>query len=276
MCAQATDRRREVLRGSLETPGALSAVPRGANQSVAVKEAMISERGNERSRATRGTRAFSMPNEWTFVPEGAAILAAEGVAVISDVHLGYEWSRGAGGDCVPAHSLAETLAKLTSLLSRGRIGRLIVAGDLVESAVRCDRTNEDVERFRGWLGARGVDLMLLKGNHDPPHQPALAMSVEVGGWAISHGHYPVAGQRRVIGHYHPVIRTGGVSSPCFLAGPRLVILPAFSSNAAGLDVGAATLPVELRGFTLRCMVCAGEELLDFGLIRALRKNLRGC
>ena len=32
---------------------------------------------------------------WQFTPEGAVVHAAERTAVIADVHLGYEWARGA-------------------------------------------------------------------------------------------------------------------------------------------------------------------------------------
>jgi metallophosphoesterase superfamily enzyme len=74
------------------------------------------------------------PDGWGLAPEGAAVHPGERLAVIADVHLGYEWARASGGDMVPAHSLAETLAKLTTLLDRARIGRLVVAGDLVESS----------------------------------------------------------------------------------------------------------------------------------------------
>jgi hypothetical protein len=63
------------------------------------------------------------PDGWQLTPEGAAVHPVERVAVIADVHLGYEWARGAGGDCIPAHSLAETLAKLASLFSRLEVNR---------------------------------------------------------------------------------------------------------------------------------------------------------
>ena len=52
---------------------------------------------------------------WSLAPEGAAVHVEERTAVIADVHLGYEWARGSGGDIIPAHSLAETIAKLEAL-----------------------------------------------------------------------------------------------------------------------------------------------------------------
>jgi uncharacterized protein len=93
----------------------------------------------------------------SLTPEGAALHPAERTAVIADVRLGYEWARGAAGDCVPAHSLDETLARLAAVLARASINRLIVAGDLVESARPCPRTDADVGRLTEWLASRGVE-----------------------------------------------------------------------------------------------------------------------
>src|SRR5262249_38269297 len=88
---------------------------------------------------------------WLLSPEGAAIHLPEQTVVIADVHLGYEWARGASGDCVPAHSLKEALEQLGHLLNRAQIVRLIVAGDLLESARPCARTEHDVRQLRAWL-----------------------------------------------------------------------------------------------------------------------------
>ena len=95
--------------------------------------------------------------------------------MIADVHLGYEWARAAGGDCLPAHSLAETLAKLASLLGRAPIARLVVAGDLVESPRPCRRTASDVRSLFEWLDDRGVELVPVLGNHDPQRGPRPAL-----------------------------------------------------------------------------------------------------
>ena len=105
---------------------------------------------------------------WLLTPEGAAIHRGQRTAVVADVHLGYEWARGAAGDCVPSHSLAETVERLSAVLARAAIARLIVAGDLVESARHCPRTVDDVRRLIDWLQARGVILLVLEGNHDRP------------------------------------------------------------------------------------------------------------
>lgn len=104
----------------------------------------------------RGADKDSPFADWQLTPEGAAIHAGEKTAVIADVHLGYEWARGAAGDSVIAHSFDETVARVASVMKRGPVERLIVAGDLVESPRPCRRTSDDVRRFREWLELCGA------------------------------------------------------------------------------------------------------------------------
>jgi uncharacterized protein len=212
-------------------------------------------------------------DRWQLAPEGALIHPGERLAVVADVHLGYEWARGQGGDCLPAHSLTETLAKLSSLLARARIDTLVVAGDLVESRRPCRRTAADVARMSRWLADRGVSLVALEGNHDPRRVPPLAATLEVDGWTIGHGHRPIDAPRTIRGHDHPVLRVGGVTAPCFLVGPTTIVLPAFSPNAAGGNVAAESPPGDQCDGTLHCVVASGAEWLDFGPISRLKTRL---
>ena len=55
-------------------------------------------------RRTRPAAGAHASGVWLFTPEGAVVHRGERTAVVADVHLGYEWARGAAGDCVPAHS----------------------------------------------------------------------------------------------------------------------------------------------------------------------------
>ena len=215
------------------------------------------------------------PGGWLLAPEGAAVHPGERTAVIADVHLGYEWARARGGDCLPAHSLDETLAKLAALLARApAVDRLVIAGDLVESAKPCPRTASDVRKLVAWLRARGVEPALVQGNHDPRRAPA-PLSIEVAGWTVAHGHRPISGARTISGHHHPVLRAGGLTAPCFLVGPTTIVLPAFTPNAAGLPVGSAAMPASWLGDGLRCVAGLGDAVLDFGPLPALIATLRG-
>jgi putative SbcD/Mre11-related phosphoesterase len=212
---------------------------------------------------------------WQLAPEGAAIHPGERLAVLADVHLGYEWARGAAGDSLPAHSLAETLTKLSSLLARAAIERLIVAGDLVESPRPCRQTDADVASLTSWLAARGVSLTLLAGNHDPRRVPPLRDSLEVDGWTIAHGHRPLAAGRTIVGHGHPVLRVAGISAPCFLVSRRKIVLPAFTANAAGCNIAGSleSLPDDWHDRALRCLVACDSQWLDFGRVIQLRRRL---
>jgi metallophosphoesterase superfamily enzyme len=175
---------------------------------------------------------------------------------------------------IPAHSLAETVARLAPLLERSpELETLVVAGDLVETGRPCPRTRKDVEGLAAWLTTRSCRLVWLAGNHDPKGKPALEETMRVGDWTIAHGHRPVAGDRLVLGHHHPVLRADGLTAPCFLVSDRLILLPAFSRNAAGLDIVRLPLPAGLPDAPLRCFAGLGPELLDFGPLADLRRQL---
>ena len=204
------------------------------------------------------------PEGWMLTPEGAAVHQQERVAVIADVHLGYEWARAAGGDCLPAHSLRETIAKLERLTRRASLSRLIVAGDLVESAAPCARTANDLRSLRNWLSEQQIELIPIRGNHDPQGPKAPPLQMEVARWTICHGHQPIKAPRLISGHLHPVLRTEGVSAPCFLVGEDTIVLPAFTPNAAGLPVGGAGTPRSWIEKNLRCVAGLGDVVLDFG------------
>jgi uncharacterized protein len=230
-----------------------------------------------------GRRMYDF-EDWRLTPEGAAIHLSEQTAVVADLHLGYEWARGAAGDCVISHSLDETLARLAFVLARAPVERLIVAGDLVESPRPCRRTCDDVRRLRAWLDGHGVSLLVMEGNHDRglaelPRSDSqllgpMPSTCMVARWTVGHGHVPIRGDRTISGHHHPVLRVDRSVAPCFLVGPDRIVLPAFSSNAAGVDVGTAAVPRSWLAIPLRCLASTGTELLDFGPLTDLRRQLR--
>jgi metallophosphoesterase superfamily enzyme len=219
-----------------------------------------------------GLGLFDGPGGWVLAPEGAAVHLKERTAVVADVHLGYEWARARGGDTVPAHSLAETIARLDELLGRVAFDRLIVAGDLVESRRFCVRTSRDVAALTRWLADRGVSLLPLAGNHDPPRRPA---TVEIAGWTVGHGHQPITAPRTISGHIHPVLRARGVCAPCFLVGGSAIVLPAFSPNAAGAGLSSLGPPFTSDDRPFRCVASNGGELLDFGPVSGILQALQG-
>lgn len=130
-------------------------------------------------------------------------------------------------------------------------------------------------------------LVLIEGNHDRSlawmarengldavaAAPLLQSHLLVAGWTIAHGHRLVPADRLISGHHHPVLRVSGHSAPCFLVGDGRIILPAFSGNAAGLDVASARLPDGWLQSSLRCLASTGGDLLDFGPLKTLHARL---
>lgn len=215
--------------------------------------------------------------DWLLMPEGGLYHQEEATAVIADVHLGYEWARGKAGDSVPAHSLHETLTRLDSLHRRipDRLSTLLVAGDLVESGRACRRTSNDVRLLQSWLEAREIEFVRLSGNHDPRPAGSVGEQVaqreifRVASWTIGHGHRPIPGEKTISGHLHPIFRFRGIGAPCFLVGAERIVLPAFSQNAAGLDVLTRKLDLSSWKDPPRCVVSTGQNLLDFGSLNDL-------
>jgi hypothetical protein len=209
------------------------------------------------------------PDGWWIAPEGAVIHVQQTVAVIADVHLGYEWARGSAGDMVPSHSLRQTIERLSSLISHTTISRLIVAGDLVESPKPCRRTTADLISLENWLQSQDVTLVRILGNHDAWQESNLPLEIEVAGWTVTHGHLPTNSHHVISGHDHPVLKHGRTSARCCLVGPKNIILPAFSENAAGLNVAGRTIPRQWRNKSLSCFASVDKEVFDFGPIEQL-------
>jgi hypothetical protein len=88
-------------------------------------------------------------------------------------------------------------------------------------------------------------------------------------WVL-HGDAPLPRTPVMHGHVHPCLRWQGRSlAPCFLVGKHRIILPAFSAEAAGVNVlGGA----DWRSY--RCYVPAGAGVLDFGRVGSLAARLQ--
>jgi putative SbcD/Mre11-related phosphoesterase len=212
--------------------------------------------------------------DWLLTPERAAVHLPTATAVIADLHLGYDRVRCRMGEAVPTVSLDDALSAITALQQAYQVRRLVIAGDLFEDARICAEWPDFVK----WLKGSGMELAgIVPGNHDHGF-PDLELAVPVcrkglflGAWHVTHGDGELNGKHRLVhGHFHPCFRwSGGVSAPCYLIAPQRIILPAYSEDAAGVNV--------LRQPTwrnYRCLVIAGNEVLDFGRLADLQRAVR--
>jgi putative SbcD/Mre11-related phosphoesterase len=200
-------------------------------------------------------------------------------AVVADLHLGYDEARRRSGEAVPVRPLDELLRPLATVLSRHQSKRLVVAGDLLEDG-RCRAV---LANFRSWLERNGIELAaLIAGNHDRgldaesggEGQPAKELSLaprcfRLADWTVIHGDEDRPEGRVVQGHEHPWFRYSGQrGTPCYLFTGNHLVLPAYSPDAAGVNV----LGVR-RWWDSRCGVIVGDHVLDFGLVRGLRRDV---
>jgi putative SbcD/Mre11-related phosphoesterase len=217
--------------------------------------------------------------DWLLTAERVAIHLPSATAVVADLHLGYDEARRRNGEAVPLRALDELLRPLAAVQARDDVRRLVVAGDLLEDG-RCRNALAD---FRRWLETSGTELVaIVPGNHDKglseaddnecgqgrgmPLEPS---GFRLGEWLVVHGDGDLPGGRVVQGHEHPWFRCADhIGTPCYLFAAHHLVLPAYSPDAAGVNV----LGVR-RWRDYRCGVIVGDAVLDFGPVAGLRRDL---
>jgi putative SbcD/Mre11-related phosphoesterase len=213
---------------------------------------------------------MNVHGDWLLTPDRAAVHLPTATAVVADLHLGYNEARRRSGEAVPLTGVDEALAPLLPVLARHGTRRLVVAGDLFE-----ERWNRDLAAdFLRRLTAAGIDFVgVVPGNHDrgiEAESDSLRLypdGMELGRWRVVHGDGRLPRGLLVHGHFHPWLRWGRISTPCYLVGERRLVLPAFSRDARGVDV---TTQPEWRRY--RCCAVAATEVLDLGPLERFAAN----
>ncbi len=210
--------------------------------------------------------------DWWLTPRRVAIHLPTRTAVVADLHLGYGQARRQGGEAVPLGMLEQQLADLHQALAGQGVRRLVVAGDLLEDG----RVGGVLDEWDDWLGRHEVEWVgLVPGNHDRKLNPGGKLSLfpdglDLGRWRVVHGDGALPPGPFVQGHEHPWIRVPGVAgAPCYLVGPGRLVLPAYSCDAAGVNVLA-----DPRWQAYRCLALAADRVLDFGDLATLQEKVR--
>ncbi len=173
----------------------------------------------------------------------------ERALAISDLHLGYEGAMQEAGVAIPRRQKGVMLERLGRLLDRYEPERVIVDGDFKHEFSRnLEEEWKDVQDILDVLYRRTVPV-LVRGNHDNYLMQILARKgldlhrkVELGGFTFLHGHDdPGVSGPLVLGHEHPAVKLrdglGAVLSLlAFVVQPDVILLPAFSPLALGVDV----------------------------------------
>lgn len=217
------------------------------------------------------------PDFWSLTPQGAIYSTEDQLAVISDLHLGYEQTRAGAGDYLPQTSLIAIQKRLRQLFADVKVRQLVVAGDVMESGVAVRGSNSLVAQFVSWIKEQGVEPILLSGNHDVDSKWITAKTYEVRGWLILHGDSQSSYEKRVpgirgliSGHIHPGFLSGGRNYRVFLCQDDRIILPAFTDDAKGCNVLSDRSFTEAYWNSFDCLVASSSEVLHFGKLKNLR------
>jgi DNA ligase-associated metallophosphoesterase len=222
-------------------------------------------------------------------PRHVLWLPDEGALVAADLHLGYAWAQRHAGQLLPISAPDDTIDRLAALAAEYRPAQIVLLGDIVHSAVPIPAIREQLESLAARLAS--VSIRWIAGNHDRHLESLLRQcglssvrletELALGPHLLTHGAVedaataarclarlqPGAGWL-IMGHEHPAIHLhDGIATslkcPCFLAGSRVLVLPAFSRWAAGSNVRtSAFLSAFARGaaFSNAYAILAGRIL----------------
>ena len=175
-----------------------------------------------------------MPEKCVFLPESDTLLVA-------DAHVGKAVSFRALGVPVPSGTTGETLARLSSLVRRLAVRRIVFLGDFLHSTRSLAPAT--MAAVRQWRDAhRQLELTLVRGNHDdragdPPAWlgiEAVDEPLKQGGLALCHHPRPQPEGYVMAGHLHPCVNVSGrahdsMRLPCFWFTAQFAVLPAFGA-----------------------------------------------
>ncbi|HEY8313659.1 MAG TPA: metallophosphoesterase [Candidatus Baltobacteraceae bacterium] len=215
------------------------------------------------------------------VAPGLLWFAASRTLVAADTHFGYE---DVIGGVLPTWSTTDIAALLLVAARRLQAREIVFLGDIIHGSSMSAGAARAVGNALDALRAECV-LTLVAGNHEGRTRGVAILGetvehVEREGWLLIHGdRVPRAGVRCVIGHLHPSLRVGGGASiPAFLAGERVIVVPALTPYSPGLDVCSrdalrALAPFATTRRDVHVVAASTDRLFPFGTLSELQKAI---
>jgi len=182
------------------------------------------------------------------------LLINKNILIINDLHLGYEEALRRKGILVPRFQLQEIIQIMNRILNKVKPKQIIINGDLKHEFGQILRQEwNEVLQFLDFLLGRGLEIVIIKGNHDPIISPIaekrgiqVVPEFKVKDILIVHGDELVDTKAKtiIIGHEHPAIKIHEKSKwekyKCFLKGKwkgkELIAVPSFNPLLEGTNI----------------------------------------
>ena len=178
------------------------------------------------------------------LPQRALYWPGERTLVVADIHFGKAAAFRALGVPVPRGTTSENLAALDALMAAWPVVHIVFLGDFLHA--RAAHAQATLAAMVQWRARHpSLALTLVRGNHDRhAGDPATVLGIrlvdepwQLGPFAFCH-HPDLESDAYVLaGHVHPACRIftriDSIRLPCFVVGPRRMILPSFGAFTGG-------------------------------------------
>ena len=168
----------------------------------------------------------------------------EKMLVIADIHFGKAASFRAQGVPVPRGTTTQNLAELDALMAQYDVAHIMFLGDFLHA--RAAHAVATLAAMLAWrLRHPALKLTLVRGNHDRhAGDPAASLAIDmvdephvIGPFAFCHHPDIPTEAYALAGHIHPsyllATRFDALRLPCFVVGPKRMILPSFGAFTGG-------------------------------------------
>jgi DNA ligase-associated metallophosphoesterase len=166
---------------------------------------------------------------------------------VADVHFGKDATFRHAQRWIPPGTTQDDLARLDNLIERHRAKTLFILGDTFHSK----HSGEDatLDAIRKWRHHTSIEVRMIKGNHDLRATEIAEVAgfevseegLQLGPWTLNHHPTTSSTGYALCGHLHPEATVRGLARqslrvPCFWAGERQCVLPAFGGFTGGSKV----------------------------------------
>lgn len=178
------------------------------------------------------------------LPQKALFWPREKTLVVADIHFGKAAAFRALGVPVPRGTTSQNLDALDALIAQYGVERIVFLGDFLHA--RAAHAAATQAALLAWRRRHpGLELTLVRGNHDRrAGDPAGQLHIELvdepyalGPFAFCHHPDLATPGYALAGHVHPAwllaSRFDALRLPCFVVGPRRMILPSFGAFTGG-------------------------------------------